>query len=108
VQDVVRHLLDEGLLGAARLQQEQGSTVQQYAAGGSSSSSSSSSSGWGLMYSWHGKRYLGAAHGEDGWEAAAHTVYKLAAGVHGSAARPSIDAYDREPAAWCCYNVQHG
>jgi hypothetical protein len=62
LQDVVRHLLDEGMLGAAQLQQQQGAAVQQYTAG---SSSSSSSAGWGLMYSWHGKRYLGAAHGEE-------------------------------------------
>lgn len=59
LQEVVRSLLDEGMQGAARLQQEQGTAVQQYAAPGSSSG------GWGLMYSWHGKRYLGAAHGEE-------------------------------------------
>jgi hypothetical protein len=62
LQDVVRHLLDEGMLGAAQLQQQQGAAVQQYNGGGGSSSSAS----WGLMYSWHGNRYLGAAHGEGG------------------------------------------
>lgn len=93
--EVVRSLLDEGMQGAARLQQEQGTAVQQYAAPGSSSG------GWGLMYSWHGKRYLGAAHGLCG------IVYVLlhcmpqvqqldrqagAAGMYSAALRQAVDA----------------
>jgi hypothetical protein len=56
LQAVVRHILDEGLAGAAELQQRTGSS--------SSSSSGQSGGNWALMYSWHNKRYLGAAHGE--------------------------------------------
>jgi hypothetical protein len=69
LQEVVRHLLDEGMLGAAQLQQQHGAAVQQYRGGSSSSSAS-----WGLMYSWHGKRYLGAAHGEERHGAADEAV----------------------------------
>jgi hypothetical protein len=54
----VRHILDEGMRGAQELQQQQACT-------GSSSSRQPGSPQWPLMYSWHNKRYLGAAHGED-------------------------------------------
>jgi hypothetical protein len=43
-QEVVSHLLAQGREGAAGLGQQQARH-------------------WGLMYTWHGKQYLGAAHG---------------------------------------------
>lgn len=47
VQGVVSHLLEQGAAGARELEE----------AGGGR---------WGLMYKWHDKRYLGAAHGLSG------------------------------------------
>jgi hypothetical protein len=52
-QEVLSKLLEEGQTGAAKLAQEAGN---------------SSGAKFGLMYSWHGKNYLGAAHGEQAWQ----------------------------------------
>lgn len=54
----MRHILDEGMRGAQELQQQQAGTAS------SSSSQRPGSPQWPLMYSWHNKHYLGAAHGE--------------------------------------------
>jgi lipopolysaccharide export LptBFGC system permease protein LptF len=60
-QSVVRHILDQGLSGAMELREQQ---QQQQQPQGKGSGGSSSSITWTLMYKWHNKRYLGAAHGE--------------------------------------------
>ena len=51
MQEVLSKLLEEGQTGAAKLAEQEGS-------------SSSSSIKFGLMYNWHDKNYLGAAHGK--------------------------------------------
>eukprot|EP00879_Flechtneria_rotunda_P018916 GHRR01019854.1.p1 GENE.GHRR01019854.1~~GHRR01019854.1.p1 ORF type:complete len:297 (+),score=90.35 GHRR01019854.1:3715-4605(+) len=61
IKAVTAHILNEGLRGGAELRQS--------AAGGGGSrrstdeNLSSAAGSWDLMYSWHGKKYLGAAHG---------------------------------------------
>jgi len=69
---VVRHILDEGMRGAAALQQQQqqhsgqqlSTPVAAFSAAERGPTAAAGGVSYGLMYSWHNKRYLGAAHGE--------------------------------------------